>query len=84
MSDLYSDVYLNYLKNYKNWINPSKINDPLFKDYDIELLDNLNEDEMLWVPDIDSASDLSNIIHEQEDEKIQNPEENNKKKRINK
>ena len=70
VSDLYSDVYLNYLKNYKNWINPSKINDPLFKDYDVELLDNLNEDEMLWVPDIDSASDISNIIHEQEDEKI--------------
>ena len=61
ISDLFSDDYLSYLKNYKNWINPSKINDPLFKDYEVELLDTLDEDEMLWSPQADSPNELSNI-----------------------
>ena len=37
VSDFCSQDYINYLKNYKNWIDLSKINDPLFKDYEIEL-----------------------------------------------
>ena len=61
ISDLFSDDYLSYLKNYKNWLNPSKINDPLFKDYEVELLDTLDEEEMLWIPHADSPNELSNI-----------------------
>ena len=68
ISDLFSDEYLNYLKNGKNWITPSKINDPLFKDYEVESLDNL-EDEMLWNP-IESSNEFSDII--QDDDNINN------------
>ncbi len=78
VSDLYSGDYLKYLKDYKNWIDQSKINDPLFKDYEVDLLDTLNEDEMLWVPDADSASDLSNMINQQNDEKIKKDDNSNK------
>ena len=72
VSDLFSEDYLNYLKDYKNWANPSKINDPIFKDYEVELLDNLDdEDEMLWIPQDDSPSELSKLINPEEDkEKI--------------
>ena len=69
VSDLFSNDYLNYLKDYKNWINPSKANDPFFKDYEVELLDNLDdEDEMLWSPQADPSSELSKIIPEEENE----------------
>ena len=74
ISDLFSEDYLNYLKDYKNWINPSKINDPLFKDYEVELLDNFYEDELLWMPNVDSPNDFSKFFPE---------EENDKKKQIN-
>ena len=77
VSDLYSEDYLNYLKDYKNWIDHSKINDPLFKDYEVEILDTFNDDEMLWVPEADSASDFSNLINEQYDEKIKKDNNSN-------
>ena len=64
ISDLFSEDYLNYLKDYKNWINQTKINDPFFKDYEIELFPNFDEDEMLWSPQIDSLSNLSNDFQE--------------------
>ena len=85
VSDLFSDDFLNYLKNSKNWINPSKINDPLFKDYEIELLDNLGdveyEDEMLWIPQLDSPCDLSNTNIQDENVNInEKPKNNNNNK----
>ena len=71
VSDLFSNDYLNYLKDYKNWIDTLKINDPLFKDYEVELIDTLFEDEMLWMPEMNSPSELSNInIPEDTDEKL--------------
>ena len=66
-SDLFSQAYINYLKDYKNWVDPSKINDPIYKDYEVELIPNFEEDdEMLWMPDNNnndgSQNNLSNII----------------------
>ena len=37
ISDLFSDEYINYLKDYKHWIKPQKINDPLFLNYEVEI-----------------------------------------------
>ena len=37
ISDLFSDEYLNYLKNYKNWLKPEEINNPLFINYEVEM-----------------------------------------------
>ena len=44
VSDLYSQDFINYLKNYKNWIDPNKINDPLYKNYSIDLPNDTFED----------------------------------------
>ncbi len=37
ISDLFSNKYLNYLKNYKNWLKPEEINNPLFMNYEVEM-----------------------------------------------
>ena len=37
VSDLYSEDYLNYLKDYKNWLKPEEINNPLFMNYEVEM-----------------------------------------------
>ena len=37
ISDLFSNEYLKYLKNYKNWIKPEEINNPLFMNYEVEM-----------------------------------------------
>ena len=37
VSDLSSEKFINFLKDYKNWIDISKINDPLYKNYEMEL-----------------------------------------------
>ena len=37
ISDLFSEKYLKYLKNYKNWIKPEEINNPLFMNYEVEM-----------------------------------------------
>jgi 5'-AMP-activated protein kinase catalytic alpha subunit len=37
ISDLFSDEYLNYLKDYKNWLKPEEINNPLFMNYEVEM-----------------------------------------------
>ena len=87
ISDLFSDEYINYLKNYKNWINLSKINDPLYKDYEIELPSNTE------VNDIINIKNLSNEILQEENninyisvnksEKFDDIEEKNFEKYIN-
>ena len=74
ISDLFSDEYIDYLKNCKNWIIPSKINDPLFKDYEVKLLDNY-EDDMLWNPN-ESSNESSDLIQEDENKIINNKESN--------
>ena len=73
ISDLFSDEYINYLKKSKNWIIPSKINDPLFKDYEVESLDNL-EDE-IRNPN-ESSNELSDLIQEDENKNINNKDDN--------
>ena len=35
ISDLYSDEYIKFIKDSNNWILPEKINDPIYKDYEI-------------------------------------------------
>ena len=35
ISDLFSDEYLKYINDYKNWIDTSKINNPLYNEYNI-------------------------------------------------
>ena len=37
ISDLFSNKYLNYLKNYENWLKPEEINNPLFMNYEVEM-----------------------------------------------
>ena len=37
ISDLFSDKYLKYLQNYKNWLKPEEINNPLFMNYEVEM-----------------------------------------------
>ena len=37
ISDLFSEKYLKYLKNYKNWLKPEEINNPLFMNYEVEM-----------------------------------------------
>ena len=37
ISDLFSNQYLKYLKNYKNWLKPEEINNPLFMNYEVEM-----------------------------------------------
>ena len=73
ISDLFSDEYINYLKKCKNWIIPSKINDPLFKDYEVESLDNF-EDEM-WNSN-ESSNELSDLIQEDDNKNISNKDDN--------
>ena len=87
ISDLFSNEYINYLKNYKNWIDLSKINDPLYKDYEIDLPSN-NE-----LNDIINIKNLSNEILQEENninyisvnksEKFDDIEEKNFEKYIN-
>ena len=37
ISDLFSNKYLEYLKDYKNWLKPEEINNPLFMNYEVEM-----------------------------------------------
>ena len=37
ISDLFSEKYLKYLKDYKNWLKPEEINNPLFMNYEVEM-----------------------------------------------
>ena len=62
ISDLFSEKYINYLKKCKNWIIPSKINDPLFKDYEVESLDNFEDELSNLVESSNELFDNSNLI----------------------
>ena len=64
VSDLFSEDYMNYLKNPKNWLTQNKISDPLFKNYEVEILSNY-DDELLWVPN-ELSKDMFNIVNEEE------------------
>ena len=72
VSDLYSQDFINYFKNYKNWIDVSKINDPLYKDYVIELPNDLKQ-----------SNDNSNYISVNKSQKLEDIEEKNYEKYIN-
>lgn len=37
ISDLFSETYVNYIKNLENWTQPDKINDPKYRDYRNEI-----------------------------------------------
>ena len=64
VSDLFSEDYMNYLKNPKNWLTQNKISDPLFKNYEVEILSNY-DDELLWIPN-ELSKDMFNIVNVEE------------------
>ena len=68
VSDLCSEEYINYLKNYKNWIDLSKINDPLYKDYDIDFPINLEQSDIFNF----DIKNISNEILKEENKCINN------------
>ena len=45
ISDLFSDEYVKYLKDYKNWIKPDEINNPLFINYQAEMPFEIEQEE---------------------------------------
>ena len=64
VSDLFSEDYMNYLKNPKNWLTQNKISDPLFKNYEVEILSNY-DDELLWMPN-ELSKDMFSVVNEEE------------------
>ena len=72
VSDLYSQDYINYLKDYKNWLDLSKINDPLYKDYEIELPINLENNDISNGFELSDIKILSNEILLEENKSINN------------
>ena len=40
ISDLFSDEYIKYINDYKNWIDTSKINSTLFNEYNVANIPN--------------------------------------------
>ena len=83
ISDLCSQDYINYLKNYKNWIDLSKINDPLYKDYEIELPKKLEQNDFLEYGMNSGDSDNNNYISVNKSEKFFDLEEKNFENYIN-
>ena len=86
VSDLFSEDYMNYLKNPKNWLTQNKISDPLFKNYEVEIFSNY-DDELLWIPN-ELSKDMFNIVNEEENniKSInikENVEDNNKNNELN-
>ena len=61
VSDLFSQEYINYLKNYKNWNDLWKINDPLYKDYEIDFPINLEQSDLFNI-DLPLIKNISNDI----------------------
>ena len=58
ISDLFSEEYLNYINDYKNWIDTSKINNPLFNEYNVVNIPNNNNTSE---ENINSNPDIENI-----------------------
>ena len=87
ISDLFSEEYINYLKNYKNWIDITKINDPLYKDYETELLSNSELSDILNIKNISNKileeENNINYISVNKSEKLDDIEEKNFEKYIN-
>ena len=56
ISDLFSEQYIKYINDYNNWIDPSKINSPLFYEYNVVNIPNydLNDENI-------NKIDLENI-----------------------
>ena len=78
ISDLYSQEFIDYLKNYKNWIDLTKINDPLYKDYDVDFPTNLEQSDFY-----DFGNSNSNYISVNKSEKFEDFEEKNFENYIN-
>ena len=62
ISDLFSAEYIKYINDYKNWIDTTKINNPLFNDYNvtnIALNDNdlSDENNNILIDNIEALSD---------------------------
>ena len=62
ISDLFSDEYIRYINDYKNWIDNSKINNPLFNDYNVTNIpindNNLSEENNnIFIDNIEALSD---------------------------
>ena len=67
ISDLFSDEYIKYINDYKNWIDTSKINSPLFSEYNVVNIPNNNiSDENininLGIDNFDIFTDSENNI----------------------
>ena len=76
IADLFSDKYLEYINDYKNWINKSKINSPLYKEkYNVINMDmysncdkiinsnenNINQQDNLYNTDMPNEGDNMNF-----------------------
>ena len=85
ISDLYSNVYLSYLKDYKNWLKPEEMNNPLYKNYDVGVFDleNIleNNSSLLQFSSTTFLSDKNAIPFLQDDKNKENY--NNLNKEIN-
>ena len=71
ISDLFSEEYLSYINDYKNWIDPSKINNPLFYEYNVVNVpynNDMNSDNNNSI----SNPDLDNIDLLTDSDKMQN------------
>ena len=87
ISDLYSNVYLSYLKDYKNWIKPEEMNNPLYKNYGVGVFDfeNMLENNSCSLYQFSSTTFLSdkNAIPFLQDEKNKENDNNLNKDIIN-
>ena len=73
ISDLFSDEYINFINDYKNWLDTSKINSPLFNEYNVRNIPNndLSEDNS------NSGVALENLEALSDSEKLFNTFDNN-------
>ena len=92
ISDLFSDEYIKYLKDYKNWIKKDEINNPLFTNYQAEIPSEieqekekqLNSDSLLVYNNKDINNNMNCPLKEEKNEnseKIILIKENDKNKK---
>ena len=68
ISDLFSDEYLKYINDYKNWIDTSKINNPLYNEYNIlnNPLNDISDENIninLGIDNTDTFTDSDNYLN---------------------
>ena len=81
ISDLFSDEFIKYINDYKNWIDTSKINSPLFNEYNVINAPNTDlSDENFNInmlnEDIEIISDSGRVIIDENLDNFSNGEKN--------